>query len=103
MMIPIAAFPGPDQLGVLIPIVALLIPIVAILTKHQIKMAAIIHGRTFDTNDNLVPIQADNNSQVGEEVRQLRELMHQQTIALDNLRQEVRSSQTVQDRINQNS
>ncbi len=96
------AFLGEGQLALLIPIFALLIPIVALLTKHQMKMAALIHGKSIDHNDNLIASQT-NDSQLSEEVRQLRELMHQQTIALDNLRDEVRSSHTVQDRINQNS
>ena len=90
------------ELGVLIPFVALLIPIVAILSKHQMKMAALIHGKVIDHNDNIVPI-VENNSQLSEEVRQLRELMHQQAIALDNLRDEVRSSHGLQERVNQNS
>ena len=104
-MFPIAAFPGPDQLGVLIPIVALIIPIVVVLTKHQLRMAAIIHGRTVDQFDNIIAISpaTENSSQLSEEVRQLRELMHQQAIALDNLRDEVRTSHSVQDRISQNS
>ena len=102
MMFPFAAFPGPDQLGVLIPIIALIIPVVAILTKHQMKMAALIHGRTIDEHNNIIPMNSDT-PQLSEEVRQLRELMHQQTIALDNLREEVRASHSVQDRISQNS
>lgn len=34
----------PETLGIMIPIVALLIPIVAILTRHQRSMAELIHG-----------------------------------------------------------
>ena len=102
MMLPFAGLPGPDELGVLIPIIALLIPIVVILTRHQMRMAALIHGRTIDQHDNILPA-VENNSQLSEEVRQLRELMHQQTIALDNLRQEVGSSQMLNERLNQNS
>ena len=95
-------FLSEGQLGVMIPIVALLIPIVVILTKHQTKMAAIIHGRAIDQHDNIIPV-IENNSQLSEEVRQLRELMHQQAIALDNLRDEVRASHGLQERVNQNS
>ncbi len=101
MMFPFALDLGFNP-GVLIPIIGMLIPIVAILTSHQMKMAALIHGKTIDKFNNVV---SDKNeaSQLSEEVRQLRELMHQQSIALDSLRDEVRSSQSVQDRINQNS
>jgi hypothetical protein len=100
-MLPFASIEG--LIGTMIPIVALLIPIVVILTKHQIKMTALIHGRSVDSNDNIVRSNSNDQSQLTEEVRQLRELMHQQAIALDNLRDEVRGSHSVQDRINQNS
>jgi hypothetical protein len=102
MMFPFGFFVNEGTLGVMIPIIALIIPIVAILTKHQMKMAALIHGKTIDENSNVIASNS-NDSQVSQEVRQLRELMHQQTIALDNLRDEFRSGQTVQDRINENS
>ena len=102
IMMPLAFSFG--DLGVMIPIIALIIPIVAILSKHQMKMAALIHGRTIDHNDNVIgTTNNQQQSQLTEEVRQLRELMHQQAIALDNLRDEVRGSHSVQDRINQNS
>ena len=87
---------------ILIPIMALMIPIIAMLIKHQTNMAQIIHGRPLNEDNHGIPM-LQNNSQLTEEVRQLRELMHQQAIALDNLRDEVRTSHSVQDRINQNS
>lgn len=102
MMFPFGLVINEGILGVMIPIIALIIPIVAILTKHQMKMAALIHGKTIDENNNVVSSNA-NDSQLSQEVRQLRELMHQQTLALDNLRDELRTSNSVQDRINQNS
>lgn len=38
-----------DTLGIMIPIIALIIPIVAILTKHQQQMAALMHqGQPMD-------------------------------------------------------
>ena len=101
-MLPLADFLGPETFVFLVPICALLIPIIAILTKHQIKMAAIIHGRTVDEHNNVIAV-PNNNSQLSEDVRQLRELMHQQAIALDSLRDEVRASHSIQDRVNQNS
>ena len=86
----------PEILIFLIPLLALMIPIIRMLIGHQAQMAQIIHGQNSQNNVN-------SSLQLSEEVRQLRELMHQQAIALDNLRDEVRSSHTVQDRINQNS
>ena len=101
IMMPLANF-GPETIGVLIPIFALIIPIVAILTKHQMNMAQIIHGRPLNEDNHGIPMLNDN-SQLSEEVRQLRELMHNQAIALDNLRDEIKASHTIQERISQNS
>ena len=91
-----------EWIWVLIPIMALMIPIIAMLIKHQTNMAQIIHGRPLDGNLNQNQLNS-YNPQLTDEVRQLRELMQQQTIALDNLRNEVRSGQTIQERVNQNS
>lgn len=87
----------PETLVFLIPLAALSIPIIRMLINHQTTMAQIIHGQNSDQNNQAA------TSQLGEEVRQLRELMHQQAIALDNLKEEVRASHSVQDRISQNS
>lgn len=99
-IVPLASFEG--ILGVMIPVIALIIPIVAILTKHQMNMAQIIHGRPLNEANQGVPILNDQ-SQLQEEVRQLRELMHQQAITLDNLRDEIKATHTIQERISQNS
>jgi len=101
IMMPLAVFDA-GTLGVFIPIVALIIPIVAILTKHQMNMAQIIHGRPLNEDNHGIPMLNDQ-SQLKEEVRQLRELMHQQAITLDNLRDEIKASHTIQERISQNS
>lgn len=87
----------PEVLVFLIPLAALSIPIIRMLINHQTTMAQIIHGQNRDQNDHAA------TSQLIEEVRQLRELMHQQAIALDNLKDEVRSAHSIQGRINQNS
>lgn len=68
----------PEILALLIPITALMIPIVAILVSHQQKMARIIHGEGgANTRAQIDALRA--------EVAQLKEVIHQQTIALDNL------------------
>lgn len=70
---------NPEVLAIMIPIVALMIPIVAILTKHQQRMAEMMH------------IGANQQQSQGEimalrkEVHELRQLVHQQTISIDNL------------------
>ena len=73
----------------MIPIVAIIatfgVPLVWILTAHQRKMAEIIH-RTH---------QQQGSSQVEavtQEVRDLRQMVIQQSIALDNLTTEVRKA-----------
>ncbi|MBZ0213870.1 MAG: hypothetical protein K8H99_08740 [Nitrospirae bacterium] len=67
-----------ENIAVMIPIVALMIPIVAILSAHQQKMARIIHETRNSGQD--VEVQ-----RLRSEVEQLKQLVHQQTIAIDNL------------------
>lgn len=84
-----------DNVWVLIPLAAIVVGGVKALASHQVKMARIIHGT------DQVLVNPQETSELREEVRQLRELMHQQTIALDNLTQEVRGAQNVQERISE--
>lgn len=62
----------------LIPIVALMIPIVALLTHHQRKMAEIVHrqGATPQVMHEVELLRA--------EVAHMRNLLNEQTISLDN-------------------
>lgn len=60
----------------MIPILALMIPIVAILTAHQRHMAQILHqNRDSGLNPEI--------QRLSEEIQSLKELVHQQAIALD--------------------
>jgi hypothetical protein len=64
--------------GVVGLIVLLLIPLVVILTSHQRKMAEMIHGkRTQLPNPEVETLR--------KEMAEVRELLHQQMIAIDNL------------------
>lgn len=74
---------GPEMIAVCIPVVALCIPIVAMLTKHQQKMAELLHGSQG--------VNAEETYRMRNEVNQLRDLVAQQTIALDDLRSSVRN------------
>jgi hypothetical protein len=71
--------PGPDTLAIFIPIVALMIPIVAILTKHQRAMAEMIYSKSLQPQFN-PEVQA-----LRQEVQDLKQLVHQQAIALDDV------------------
>ncbi len=62
----------------MIPLTALLIPVIIILTKHQRDMAEIIHGGRNNVNSEEV-------AQLRAEVGELRSLINQQSIAIDNL------------------
>lgn len=84
----------PEIIALLIPITALMIPIVAILVSHQQKMAQLIHGNPNNNQQNAL-----ETSQLRDEVRQLKELMNQQTIALDNLRDEFRTNNSLEQRL----
>ncbi len=74
----------PESLAVLIPIVALIIPIVAILTKHQHKMAELIHGRQEESS-NLNPLLHEIRL-LRSEVEMLKEGQNVQRIEMDDLR-----------------
>ena len=62
-----------------IPIIIFMIPIVAILTSHQQKMAQILHANRgmLESNRDIEMLRA--------EVGELKAMMQQQTIAIDNL------------------
>lgn len=77
------------------------IPVVAILTAHQRKMAEIIHG-----SHNRQQQQVGNEA-LASEMRELKQAVYQQSIAMDTLRNEVRQlaasqgSATLSDRLSQ--
>jgi methyl-accepting chemotaxis protein len=74
-LFPLADF-GSEFGPVIAAIGIMLIPIVAILTAHQRKMAQIIHGSQQNR-------QIDPN--VSAEVNELKQLVYQQSIAIDQL------------------
>ncbi|MEQ1821006.1 MAG: hypothetical protein ABL949_00680 [Fimbriimonadaceae bacterium] len=68
---------NPEIIAVMIPIVALFIPIVVVLTKHQQRMAELIHGGQKDNQQFAI---------LHYEIQELKQLVHQQTLQIDNLR-----------------
>ena len=74
----------------LIPIVAIVctfsIPVVAILVHHQRRMAELIHQNHVKANQPNAEVAA-----LRQEVAQLRQLMHEQAIALDDIRSQTRA------------
>jgi hypothetical protein len=77
------AYLGPEMIAVFIPVIAMCIPIVVVLTKHQQKMAELLHGNQGSNAEETYRLRA--------EVNQLRDLVARQTIALDDLRSSVRT------------
>ena len=69
------------------------IPIIAILTHHQRKMAELIHRN----HNSLNPAVVDEVNRLRSEVQQLRTELHQTAIALDDARRT--SAQTVTERV----
>lgn len=65
-----------DWVWVLIPVTALMIPIVAVMAHHQQKMAQILHRSA-----------ADHGELAGlrNEIAELKTLVHQQSITLDTI------------------
>lgn len=77
----------------MIPVLALMIPIVAILSAHQQKMASIMReGGNSQTSAELAALR--------EEVRNLRELVATQMLAMDSMSSNrLSDSMPVQDRV----
>ncbi len=69
-----------DMMALVIPIIIFMIPIVAILTAHQRKMTEILHTRKGNDQQAGTDIAA-----LQHEMRELKQLMYQQAIAIDNL------------------
>ena len=67
---------GPGEVFLFIPIVALCIPIIKMLVQHQQRMAEIIHGTANEHSHAEI-------AQLRHEVYELKQLVHQQMIALD--------------------
>jgi hypothetical protein len=66
----------PAIIGVMIPVIALMIPVVAILTRHQQQMATIIHRSQ-------PALPSAEIEALRQEIQSLKEIVHQQAIALD--------------------
>lgn len=77
MSLPFAAFDA-ESIAVLIPIVALMIPIVVVLTKHQQRMTELLR------QNNVQQPNMEMES-LRQEMRMLRETVHQQTIQMDTM------------------
>ena len=82
-------------LGVCIPLFALSIPIVKILTNHQKEMA-----QTFAQQHMAMNAHSPEVAQVREDVRLLREQLNQQSILLDDIRTQ---SRNLQERVGENA
>lgn len=65
-----------DWVWVMIPLAALMIPIVAVLTNHQQKMAQILNSNAGDHTE---------LAALRQEIAELKGLVHQQAISIDNL------------------
>jgi hypothetical protein len=88
----------PFNPALLIPVLIFMIPIIAILTNHQQKMAQLIHNNQRNSQ------QDAEMAALKEEVRIMRETMMQQTLLLESLNSRVfESNASVADRIRMNS
>jgi uncharacterized protein YoxC len=71
-----------EMIGLAAVVLLLGIPIVAILTHHQRKMAELIHAKHNEIN----PVVIDEVERLRAEVQRLRTELHETTIALDDVR-----------------
>lgn len=77
-LLPLADFGG-DIAPIVATISIMLVPIVWILTSHQRKMAMIIHGSQQQNQ------QPQQNEALASEVRELKQIVYQQSIAIDQI------------------
>ena len=91
---PLAAFNASDLTGVLAITLSLGIPIVAILTSHQRKMAQL-----FQENHRAAQTISPETHALREELRELKSLVHQQSIAIDNLSRPLPKHDEIQQRV----
>lgn len=94
------------EFELLIPLAAVLLifgmPIIAILTKHQQKMAEFMHGRNAENNQ--VPALYHEVQMLRAEVTKLREQLNEQTLLVDDLRRGITFAETpVAERLNQDA
>lgn len=76
---------NPELFALLIPILALMIPIVAVMTKHQQRMAEIIHINQSARPDLNSERMIQEIQSLRLEVSEVKQLLHQQTIAMDGM------------------
>lgn len=79
---------------ILVPLLVFGIPIIAILTSHQRKMAQIFHE-----NARQAGTVVSETQMLREEIRELKTLVHQQAIALDNLARPLPTETRLQERV----
>lgn len=77
-----------EVIPLFIPIIIFMIPIVAILTKHQQRMTELLHGSSGNRQD---------VETLRKEIQELKALVHQQTIQLDSLSNRMLAQQSGQD------
>ncbi len=83
----------PEQLVFFIPILIFLIPIIAILTSHQQKMASMIHGRQVESTDN------NRTQALEDEVRRLQATVNSLTLTVESLRDDLKVTQELSSRV----
>ena len=80
-----------EVFALIIPALIFMIPIIAILTAHQRKMAAIIHGGNATDPNAVHPMVVQELQNLRAEVGQLRDTVNRQTLEHDNLRRQLGS------------
>lgn len=77
--------PPEDLAPMLMGGLVFLIPIVAILTAHQRKMAELIHGRKQEGQE-MPSLNSERMAMMERELLELKDLVRRQTIVLDDIR-----------------
>ncbi len=78
-----------DLVAIILPLAAFSIPIIAIMAKHQQRMATLIHGAGGGADARLSQRMDEVESQVASsraEIQEIKQLLIQQTLAIDSMK-----------------
>jgi hypothetical protein len=96
--------PNSESIALLIPILGVMIPIIVVLLKHQQTMALIHRGIIPDDvrSKNPNAFKAENfqaQQQMLDEMRQLRQIVTDQSLAIESLRSQVSDTEGLRERL----
>ncbi len=95
-LLPVAGMDGDTIAAITEPLCIFAIPIVAILTRHQQKMASLIHAQPQQSNSN------EAQDQMRQDIMRLTQAVSALTLTVDNLKDRIEYNDRVSQRVQAN-